>query len=258
MAMPSVEKITQYLKDGERVDQLRQEGIGIIQHPEVFAFSMDAVLLAYFAKPPRQQRAKLVDLCAGNGAVAFLLRHKVIAPITLVEIQDRLADMAKRTIALNGVEDRYQVINCDALDVLEFIKVDSVDYLTCNPPYFTSVQQQKTHHLKSHQLARHESTATFDDFARVISRLLKTRGKAAIVHRPERLTELLSTLGKYQLEPKRLQLIYPKVGKEANGVLIEVMHLGSANGLHVLPPIIVHEIDDSYTPLMKELLGVSS
>lgn len=245
------------LKEGERVDYLIREGIALIQHPDVFAFSMDAVLLADFAILPKRQTATVLDLCSGNGAVAFLASTKTKAKIQLVEIQERLVDMAKRTIVGNGLEGRYQVIQADVKDYRKWGKLDSVDYILCNPPYFTAKNHQTVHNEEAQRIARHEILLNFEQLCQAISGLLKTRGKAAIVHRPERLTELLMTLQAHQLTPKRLQMIYPKQGQEANGVLIEVMKQGSFGGLRVQKALTVHEEDGSYTPYMAQLLGLN-
>lgn len=248
---------TLVVKEGERVDYLIKEGIALIQHSEVFAFSMDAVVLADFANVPKRQTATVLDLCAGNGAVAFLTRGKTHASIRLVEVQERLADMARRTIEGNSLEKQYEVLNADIKAYREWGERDSVDYILVNPPYFTAKDHQTLHQDEAQRIARHELLLTFDQLCEAMTWLLKTRGKAAIVHRPERLTELLTSLKAHQLAPKRLQLVYPKATQEANGVLIEVMKQGAIEGLRVLPPLIVHEEDGHYSPYMASLLGLT-
>ncbi|WP_025730188.1 tRNA1(Val) (adenine(37)-N6)-methyltransferase [Atopobacter phocae] len=245
-----------WLKPGERFDHLIREKIDIIQHPDVFAFSMDAVLLADFAQLPKRPRALILDLCSGNGAVGFLMRGKTEAMIHLVELQERLVDMAERTIQANQLQALYKSHMLDVNDLEKQFKPDSVDYITCNPPYFTTNHHEQLHHLTHHQIARHEVYLTFEQLCYRIRRILKTKGKAAFVHRPERLPELLQTLAMNHLAPKKIQLIHPKKDRPANGVLIEVIKDGSLNGLIVLPPRIIHQDNNQYTQEMKELLGI--
>lgn len=240
------------LKSGERIDQLHRLEIQIIQSPAVFSFSMDAVLLADFARLPKQ--GQIVDLCAGNGAVGLFMSHKTQGTITGVEIQPRLADMAQRSIVLNQLEAQLQVLNCDLKDVRTFIPKDSVDVVTCNPPYFKvtpASQKNPNQHLA---LARHEIATDLKTVVQTMSGLLKMNGRAYLVHRPERFLEICDELRAARLEPKRVRFVYPKVGKEASMVLIEAVKDGRQGGLRLLPELAIYDEHSQYTPEMRKKL----
>lgn len=211
------------LKSHERLDRLEKENIDIIQSREVFSFSLDAVLLADFANIAERRKATIVDLCSGNGAVAFLLSHKTQNHIIAVEIQEQLWDMAMRTTQLNNLEDRITFINQDIRQLKGIIPKDSVDFITCNPPYFKVKETNQTNLKEAYTIARHEVHLPLEDLLRTISGLLKMKGKAYLVHRPDRLTDILTEARVHRLEPKRVQFVYPKEGKESNIVLIELM-----------------------------------
>lgn len=130
--------LTQWLKDDERMDRLVRANLDIIQSPSVFSYSLDAVLLAHFANVPQGNRSQIVDLCAGNGAVGLLLSEKTKSKITGIELQPRLADMAERSIQLNQLSDQVRVIVGNLSEATKWIEKDSVDVVTCNPPYFSS------------------------------------------------------------------------------------------------------------------------
>ena len=247
------------LKANERIDHLDSQGIQIIQSSEVFAFSLDAVLLADFVRPNHRRRLQTVDLCAGNGAIALFLNRKIAGKISAVELQPRLADMARRSVSLNHLEDRYQVIQADVKDVYDYLDKDSADIVTCNPPYFKSLphsQKNPNHYLA---LARHELTISLSEVVDRMSGLLKMNGKGYLVHRPERLPEILDELVKHRLQPKRLRFIYPKSGKDSNMVLIESIKDGKPGGTIVDPPFIVGDDHGNYTPQVQVLLhGVNN
>lgn len=242
------------LNPDERIDQLYSQDIKIIQSPEVFAFSLDAVLLADFARLPARATSQTVDLCAGNGAVGLFMSHQTHGQIAEVEIQPRLADMARRSIELNQLGDRLSVYEGDLADVTQWIPKDSVDVVTCNPPYFKVSDQSITNPNDHLALARHELTTDFATVTKVSADLLKYQGKAYFVHRPERLVELLATLTAAGLAPKQLQFIHPREDREANMVLIAAIKAGRPDGLRIMPPLIVHEADGSYTPVVRRFL----
>ncbi len=244
----------QLLKENERIDQLSAQGIRIIQSPEVFAFSLDAVLLADFVRPNKKPRLKTVDLCAGNGAVGLFLNRKLGGKIVEVELQERLADMARRSVALNGLADRYRVLTLDVKEVYHQLKKDQYDVVTCNPPYFASRPTSAKNPNPYLALARHELTIDLAGVVEKMSGLLKMTGKAYLVHRPDRLTEILATLAANRLEPKRMRLIYPKPGREANMVLIEAIKDGKPGGLRVVPPLVVADERGNYRPEVVAML----
>lgn len=239
----------------ERIDSLFSQGIEIIQSSEVFSFSLDAVLLADFVKPISRPDKKAVDLCAGNGAVGLFISKKFAGQIDQVEIQSRLAEMNQRSVVLNDLEDRIKVYNRDLKDAFSFLEKDSYDVVTCNPPYFKSLPQSKKNPNEYLAIARHEIKVTLEETIKIASGLLKTGGKAYFVHRPDRLMEIFDLMITNRLAPKRIKLIYPKKGRDANMVLIEAIKDGKQDGLKFLPPIITYTEQNEYTNEVKEILN---
>lgn len=236
----------------ERLDYLLAENLRIIQSPSVFAFSLDAVLLARFAYLPIQ-KGNIIDLCTGNGVVPLLISNKTKAQITGVEIQERLYNMAVRSIECNGLEDRLHMIHGDLKDMPDELGRGTFDALTCNPPYFLTPDENIRNNNEHLAIARHEIYCTLDDVVRVSSQLLRQGGKAAFVHRPDRLMDILTLMRQYRLEPKRIRFVYPKAGKEANTILVEGLKQG-APGLKVLPPLFVYNEEGEYTEEVREIL----
>lgn len=242
------------LKHDERIDQLMQYNLEIIQSPSVFSFSLDAVLLGDFAKVPKHERAKIVDLCSGNGAVALMLSQKTRSKITAIEIQDRLVDMAERSIQLNDLENQVEMIHGDVNEATKHIKKDSVDVLTCNPPYFTVSEASRKNPNEHLAIARHELHLTLKELMTVSAGLLKTKGKAYIVHRPDRFLEIMDEMRAVDLAPKRIRFVYPKADKEANMLLIEGIKRGKENGLKILPPLYVYNEKGEYYPEVRRMI----
>lgn len=241
------------LKSDERIDQLYRDDIQIIQSPSVFSFSLDAVLLANFAEVKKASKAKIVDLCSGNGAVGLFLSKKTAGHVTMVEIQSRLAEMAIRSIQLNDLTDRYEVYNMPLKDALMKINADSIDNIVCNPPYFEDLPSSKKNPNEYLALARHELTTSLEEVLQVSQKMLKMNGKLFLVHRPDRLPEILTKLVKNRLAPKRIQFAHSHAGDEANMVLIEAIKDGKPNGTRILPPIVIYE-GLEYSKAIKELL----
>lgn len=242
------------LNANERIDALYANDIQIIQAPDVFSFSLDAVLLAHFCRPIKRARGRIVDLCAGNGAVGLFLTGKTNAHITAVELQPRLADMAQRSVQLNDLTGQIDVICADVLSVFDFVKKDSVDTVTVNPPYFKVTEKSKKNPNQHLALARHEIALTLPQVLTQMAGLLKMGGKGYMVHRPERLDEIMAVAAKERLAVKRLQFIHPKAAKDANMVLVEFIKDGRPGGVKVIPPITVYGADDEYTSEVKEIL----
>ncbi|AMA74537.1 MULTISPECIES: tRNA1(Val) (adenine(37)-N6)-methyltransferase [Aneurinibacillus] len=231
------------LYSDERIDDLLTKDMKIIQSKQVFCFSLDAVLLARFASLPIK-RGRIIDLCTGNGVIPLLLSVRTECPIDAVEIQERLYDMAKRNVALNGLEDRITIYHGDVKEALTFLRNGSYDALTCNPPYMPVVggEKNKSSHVA---IARHEILLTLEEVIRISSKLVRPGGKVAYVHRAGRLGDLMTLMRKYRIEPKRIRLVYPKPGMEANMVLIEGIRDGKPD-VKVLPPLIVYKENGEY------------
>lgn len=239
------------LKEGERIDQLFSTDVKIIQNKAVFSYSIDSVLLSRFPKIP--SRGLIVDLCSGNGAVGLFASTRTQAPITLVELQERLADMAERSIQLNHLEKQVTMVQDDLKNLLEHVPRSQVDLILCNPPYFKSTETSKKNLSEHYLLARHEITTNLEEICQVSRHALKSNGRLAMVHRPDRFLDILDTLRQYNLAPKRVQFVYPKMGKDANMLLIEAIKDGSTDGLKILPPLFVHKDNGDYTDEIFEI-----
>ncbi|MCM0582292.1 tRNA1(Val) (adenine(37)-N6)-methyltransferase [Weissella diestrammenae] len=238
--------MTVELRDGERIDMLYRDEVKIIQSRDVFSFSLDAVLLAHFANPRNGGRGTIVDLGTGNGAIPLFMAHKVTGKIIGIEIQPRLADMAQRSVMMNELDDKIKIINADMRDVFETLKPGSVETVVSNPPYFAATEQSHKNPNQHYAIARHEIKADLALVTHTAKKLLKSGGHFFMVHRPDRLFEILDALRANNLIPKRVQFVYPKVGREANIVLIEAIKNGRLTGTQILPPIVTHHEDDTY------------
>ncbi|MCD7836074.1 MAG: tRNA1(Val) (adenine(37)-N6)-methyltransferase [Lachnospiraceae bacterium] len=240
------------LKDNERLDELQRNGYRIIQNPEKFCFGMDAVLLTGFARAAKGER--LLDLGTGTGIIPVLMEAKTnIGQLIGLELQEESADMARRSVELNGLSDKISIITGDIKEAGSLFKAASFDCITCNPPYMIG-NHGLTNPDEPKAIARHELFCTFEDVARETSVLLKPGGHFYLVHRPFRLAEIMITLSRYKLEPKRLQLVYPYVDKEPNMVLIEAVR-GARPRMTVEKPLIVYKEKDVYMPEIREIYG---
>ena len=237
----------------ERLDYLLAEkDMRIIQSPSVFSFSLDAVLLAKFVYVPIQ-KGNLLDLCSGNGVIPLFLSLRTKGSITGVEIQERLFNMAVRSIEYNGLENRLHMIHGDIKEMPSTLGHGKYDIVTCNPPYFITPSNEVINENEHLAIARHEILCTLEDAVKVSSELVRQGGKVAFVHRSGRLIDMITLMRKYRLEPKRLQFIYPKKGKEANTLLIEATKDGKPD-LKILPPLIVYQDNDEYTAETRKIL----
>jgi tRNA1Val (adenine37-N6)-methyltransferase len=240
------------LRENERIDDLRRNGYRIIQNPEKFCFGMDAVLLSGFAKVGDGKR--VLDLGTGTGIIPLLLAAKTNAShLCALEIQEESADMARRSVQLNGLEDKIDIITGDIKEADRLFDLASFDVVTCNPPYMIG-SHGLTNPDAPKAVARHEILCTLDDVVRSASRLLKTGGSFFMVHRPFRLAEIINVMTSYRLEPKRMQLVYPYVDKEPNMVLIEGVRGGKPR-MTVEKPLIVYKEKNVYTDEIYEVYG---
>lgn len=240
------------LKTDERIDDLQRNNLKIIQDPGRFCFGMDAVLLSGFAAAGKGD--KLLDLGTGTGILPILLSAKTeAAELTGLEIQPESADMADRSVRLNGIGDRVKIVRGDIKEADKLFPLSSMDVITCNPPYMIG-EHGLTNPESPKAIARHEIECTFEDVARVTERILKPNGHFYLVHRPFRLSEILCTLTKYHLEPKRMRLVYPFSDREPNMVLIDSVR-GAKPRMTVEKPLIIFREKDVYTDEVKELYG---
>ncbi len=239
------------LHDGERIDQLFSTDVKIIQNKAVFSYSVDSVLLSRFPRIPK--KGLIVDLCSGNGAVGLFASTQTKAQIIQVEIQERLAEMNQRSIALNNLAEQVSVINDDLAALPDHIGRSKVDLILCNPPYFKVEPDSNLNDSEHYLLARHEITTNLETICQTAQQVLKSNGRLAMVHRPDRFLEIIETLQTYKLAPKRIQFVYPKSGRDANMILIEAIKDGATDGLKILPPLFVHKENGDYTKEIHEI-----
>ncbi|UTH13750.1 tRNA1(Val) (adenine(37)-N6)-methyltransferase [Macrococcus equipercicus] len=237
------------LKENERFDQLIKEGLEIIQNDAVFSFSTDALLLGHFV--PTLKKGRVMDLCSGNGIIPLLLSDGSSCAIDAIEIQPLLADMAKRSVAHNRLDDRIKVYEMD-LKEANHLTPSQYDIVTCNPPYFR--ENQSFQHLKeAHRIARHEVMCTLDDCTLAARHLLKQGGRLYMVHRADRLVDCLISMRSAGMEPKKIWNIYSKPEKpHAVTVVIEALKGGKPD-CKVMPPFYIYDGNGDYSAEMKEV-----
>ena len=240
------------LKENERIDDLERNGYKIIQNEKKFCFGMDAVLLSGFASV--REGETVLDIGTGTGIIPILLEAKTNGShFTGLEIQEESAEMAGRSVALNGLSEKIDIICGDINNSADLFEAGSFNVITTNPPYMIG-EHGLVGDNKEKAIARHEICCTLEDIVREGSRLLKYNGRFYMVHRPFRLVEIFATLTKYHLEPKRLKLVYPFVDKEPNMVLIEALKGGNPR-LTVEKPLIVYKEPGVYTDEIYDIYG---
>ncbi len=233
------------LKENERIDDLEYKGLKIIQNKDGFCFGMDSVLLSDFAKNMKKE-AKVLDLGTGTGIIPILLCGKTnLKEVIGVEVQEEVAQMASRSIKLNNLENRFKIINENIINLTKIYKKQTFDVIVTNPPY----KKKDTGIINENEkkiLSRHEITATLEDFIKVSKDLLKDKGEFYMVHRPERLVDILNLMRTYRIEPKILRFVCPKQNKEPNLILIK----GVKNAkpfLKIEKNLYVYKDDGKYT-----------
>ena len=237
------------LKPEERLDDLQVNGYEIIQHPGKFCFGMDAVLLSNFARVKKGECA--LDLGTGTGIIPILLTAKTQGEKFVgLEIQEESADMARRSVLYNGLENRIEIVQGDIKEAATIFGAASFDVITTNPPYMIG-KHGIENMSDTKAIARHEVLCTLEDILRESARVLKPGGRFYMVHRPFRLAEILSKMVELKLEPKRIRMVHPYIDKEPNMVLIEGKRGGNSR-MTVEPPLVVYKAVGVYS---DELLG---
>lgn len=241
-----------YVHDGERIDELQRNGYQIIQNPQKFCFGMDAVLLSGFARVKKEE--EVLDIGTGTGIIPILLEAKTDGRhFTGLEIQPESADMARRSVALNHLEEKIEIVTGDICKADQLFKPASLDVITTNPPYMIG-KHGLSCDTDAKAIARHEVCCTLEDILMQSARMLKPGGRFYMVHRPFRLAEIMSRMVEYRLEPKRMKLVYPYVDREPNMVLIEGVRGGNSR-ITVEKPLIVYKEPGVYTDEILELYG---
>ena len=207
------------LNDGERIDDLEYKDLKIIQNKEGFCFGIDSILLVDFAKTVKN--SNIIDLGTGTGIIPILLSGKTTNNLFLgVEIQQDIANIAKRSVELNNLEKQIKILNLNILELTDIYKKGSFDVVISNPPY-KRVNTGIVNENDKKQISRHEITASLEDFIKVSSYLLKDFGEFYMVHRPDRLVDIFSIMRNNKIEPKKIKFVYPNKNKKANLVLIK-------------------------------------
>lgn len=231
-------------------DLLNYDNMKIIQDADMFSFSLDSVLLPNFVTLNKNIK-KILDIGCGNAPIPLILSTKTSAHITGVEIQNKVYDIAKRTVNLNHLEQNIEILNADINELYKKIESDQFDVITCNPPFFKVETNSNFNDSDYKTIARHEVKLNLEQLLKISRKLLKNGGVIAIVHRPERLVDVIVEMRKQNIEPKKIQFVYPKLGSEANTLLIEGVKNGKP-GIKILPPIYVHDENGQYSEIIKK------
>lgn len=241
-----------YLSQDETLDDLQLKGICVIQKKDAFRFGVDAVLLANFANIKKNM--KVVDLCTGTGIIPFIIAGKTEAKeIMGIEIQHEFVDMATRSVKYNKLQDRVRFIEGDLTDLNLLKQLPKVDVVTVNPPY--KLRNSGILNLNDkNAIARHEICCTLEDVIVACKTVLKDNGRMYMVHRPERLADILCLMRKYKIEPKVIRMVHPNYKKAPNIVLIEGQK-GGGSFLRWEAPLYVHELNGDYTEEIERIYG---
>ena len=233
------------LKENERIDDLEFKDLKIIQNKEGFCFGIDSILISDYAKNLKNG-AKVVDIGTGTGIIGILLCKKSKAShITGIEIQEDVAEMARRSIELNNLEEKFDIKNINIKDVFYEIEPNTIDAIVTNPPYMklnTGAQNIE----KKKLISRHEIECNLEDIVKISYKLLKSKGEFYMVHRAERIVDIMFLLRKYRLEPKRIRFVHSKKQKEPNLILIKCVK-DAGNGLKIDAPLVVYDDNGNYT-----------
>lgn len=233
------------LKENERIDDLEYKGLKIIQNKKGFCFGIDSVLLSDYAKNIKKNSV-VADIGSGTGIISLLLCKKTdLKKIYGIEIQEEVAEMAKRSVKLNNLEEKFEIINVNIKDVFEILKPNTFDVVVTNPPYKkanTGLTSEESKQL----ISRHEIECTLEDIIEKSSKLLKSLGEFYMVHRSERLVDIMCLLRKYKLEPKNIRFVHSKQGDKPNLILIKAVK-NAKQFLNIDKPLTIYKDSGEYT-----------
>ena len=229
------------------------KNIKIVQDKDYFNFSLDSVLLPNFVDITKKTKM-ILDMCTGNAPIPLILSTKTDAKIYAVELQKEVYNLAKETIKINKLDNQIVLINNNIKNLKKIFNTETFDIITCNPPYFKKKENSIINENIVKSIARHEIEMELEDVMLISKSLLKNEGSLVLVHRTDRLIEIIELMRKHNIEPKRMRLIYPKINTESNLVLIDGRKNGK-KGLKILPPLYIHNDDNSYTKEVLEMFG---
>ena len=230
---------------------LAHNNLKIIQRKDMFNFSLDTVLLANFCTINKDVK-KIVDFGTNNAAIPLILSKRTNKPIIGVEIQEEAVELARKNVILNDLEDQIDIVHCD---IKEFVNNSmKVGLVICNPPFFKVDEDSNLNDNEFLTIARHEIKINLEEIIKSAAKILDNRGKFAMVHRPQRMIEILNLMQKYDIEPKRIKFVYPKYNKESHILLVEGIYKGK-KGLKIESPLYAHNEDGSYSDEIKKMFG---
>ena len=235
-------------------DLLDYNGFKIVQNNQFFNFSLDSVLLPNFVTLTKKTK-KILDLGTGNAPIPIILSTKTKAEIFGIEIQKEIYELAIESLKINNLQDRIPIINDNMKNLDRYFQPNSFDVIISNPPYFKLTETSNTNEIIQKTIARHEKEITLKELVEIAKKYLNNNGTFALIHRTERLIEIIELFRLNNIEPKKIQLIYPKVNSESNMVLIEGRKNGNS-GLKFLHPLIVHDSSGNYTEEIKKQFKV--
>lgn len=230
-------------------DLLNYSNLKIVQDDEYFNFSLDSVLLPNFVKINSNTK-NILDLGTGNAPIPMILSTLTSAKLYGIELQDEIYELAKESIELNNLQERITIIHDNMKNLDKYFEPNSFDIIVSNPPYFKINEKSNLNESVQKTIARHEKEITLSEIVSIAKKYLNNNGTFAIVHRTDRLIEIIEEFRKNNIEPKKIQLIYPKKNTESNMVLIEGRKNGNV-GLKILKPLVAHEDNGEYTEEVK-------
>ena len=229
----------------------------ILQKIDHYSMSTDSFLLPYFANVPKSSKKKIIELCSGNGVISIILREKSQAQIEMLEIQEDLVELSKRSIELNNLTG-INVRNGDIKKTKNYYKPSSFDYVICNPPYFPVKNMPNQREKFNHNISRHEILCNLSDVIQAIKYLLKQNGKFSLVHRTYRISDIISECEKNGLAIKRIKFVYGKESSNNSKIVLVEGSISNVSDIKVEQPLYIYKEDDTYTEEMKKVYGIDS
>ena len=229
----------------------------ILQKIDHYSMSTDSFLLPYFANVPKSSKKKIIELCSGNGGISIILREKSQAQIEMLEIQEDLVELSRRSIELNKLTG-INVKNGDIKKIKDYYKPSSFDYVICNPPYFPVKNMPNQREKFNHNISRHEILCNLSDVIKSIKYLLKQNGKFSLVHRTYRISDIISECEKNSLAIKRIRFVYSKESSDNSKIVLVEGSISNVSDIKVEQPLYIYKEDDTYTEEMKKVYGIDS
>ena len=239
------------LNKNEKIEDLQINNLKIIQNKTGFCFGIDSILLSDFAKEIKKE-SKVVDLGTGTGIISILLCEKTkLKEIIGIEVQKEVYEMAKKSIKLNKLKNKFKIINDDILNLNKLIQKNTIDVIVTNPPYKkkgTGIKNEEEKKI----ISRHETTATLEDFIRMSKEILKDKGEFYMVHRPDRLVDILNIMRKYKIEPKKLRMVYSNKNSEPTLLLIKGIK-NAKSFLKIEKNLYIYDENGNYTEEINKI-----